>query len=463
MPEGPVEAGHPPPFLSLVVMTRNEESNIPAMLDNLRGVDEIVVADMESEDLTVEFALARGARVLALPNAGFAEPGRMDAIRFAKGSWVLMLDADERLPEGGVAAVRALCEETPPAISAYRIPRINYLGNVAIRGSGWGPESERHARLFRRDRVDWAPRVHTSPQFHGGVLDLPDDGVIRIEHANFRDYSHLLEKLNDYSSIEAREMLEDHRQPTLALAVRFALEELVGRYDPERDGPLSLALALAMFGYRFSCHAKAVEARGWTDEPVISRNALVAGAGAFWAELRRCELVRAGAALRHEGNDSVQTAERALAVWGDMPHQLGGAGVTTEDGNNYELPLRRLDGDYRSAEVHQALQELRVRVELREERRKLRAAEARAEEAESERDEALAKLSSMASALRDGLARATMLENIAADSQAHEAAMLERLQAMERLRDEASLEADRVLGARAAGIVGRLRRARRAK
>jgi glycosyltransferase involved in cell wall biosynthesis len=413
----------PDPFLSLVVMTRNEAHNVPDLLTNLEGVDEVVIADMESDDGTVELAEARGARVLRLPNAGFAEPGRMDAIRFSRGEWILMLDADERLPAGGVDAVRELCAQTPGTVSAYRLPRTNYLGGRPIRGSGWGPEAERHARLFRREGVRWAPRVHSRAEFDGTVLDLPDGGVIRIEHDNFRDYRHFLDKLNDYSSLEADDLVAAGGRPTLAMALRFALEELVARYDPEHDGPFSLPLAIAMFGYRFTCHAKASEALDWDDDPVISREALVGAAQSFWSALRLRELRRAEARLAGDEDEvAVAAAERALAVWGEMPPQLLQVGATTDDGATYELPLEQLAGDVTSGDVHRSLEEVRLRVELRQERRARQAAGAARADAEVERNQAVEHLDRVAAALRDALERVAMMEQVVADAQAREAA-----------------------------------------
>lgn len=421
MPDVQLDREVSPDSVSLVVMTRNEGANLPGFLDNLAGFDEVVVADMESEDSTLSIARAAGARILSIPNAGFAEPGRMDAIHFATGPWILMLDADERLPPGGVGAVRGLCAQTPDRVAAYRIPRVNYLGEVPIRGSGWGLDVERHARLFRRDAVTWAPRVHSSPEFSGVVLDLPDDGVIRIEHANFRDYSHLLDKLNGYSTIEAAELLEGGGHPTLSMALRFALEEMSTRYDPEADGPLSLALAVAMFGYRFSCHAKAVGQRGWVDEPVITQQAFRSAIQAFWSELRNRELAAATSLLVQKDSAALEHAERVLSVWQKSPPQLTATAATTVDGVTYDIPAAQFGADVSSEILASGVEQVRVRLELRRERRARADADEAARRAGERADQAQELLEGTTAALQDALQRLTEVEQLLAESQSREA------------------------------------------
>jgi len=347
----------------------------------------------------------------------------MDAIRFASGTWILMLDADERLPEGAVSSVRELCARTPEAVSAYRIPRVNYLADRPIRGSGWGLDVERHARLFRRTAVSWAPKVHSGPEFTGHVLDLPDEGVIRIEHANFRDFAHLLEKLNGYSTIEAQELVEAGGRPTLAMALRFALEEMTNRYDPEADGPLSLALSIAMFQYRFSCHAKAVEIAGWADEPVITREGLRAAVRSFWTELRNHELAAAAARITSCDKGDVEHAERVLSIWHRTPPLLAATAAVTVDGVSYEVPAAQFASDALAAFLGSGLEQVRVRVDLRQERQKRSDAEESARSALASAEEAERLLEATTEAMRDALQRLTVLEQLLADSQAREAAL----------------------------------------
>jgi Tfp pilus assembly protein PilF len=71
-------------------------------------VDEMVVVDTGSTDATVAVARHRGARVAEWPWRDDFAAARNQALSLARGSWILVLDADERLAPGHAEQVRAL-------------------------------------------------------------------------------------------------------------------------------------------------------------------------------------------------------------------------------------------------------------------------------------------------------------------------------------------------------------------
>jgi len=87
--------------LTLCLIARNEEEMLPDCLASVRGIaDEIVLVDTGSTDRTREIARAAGAAVLERPwDDDFAAPRNL-AARHARGDWLLVLDADERLVPG---------------------------------------------------------------------------------------------------------------------------------------------------------------------------------------------------------------------------------------------------------------------------------------------------------------------------------------------------------------------------
>lgn len=57
------------PLISVIVLTKDEEANLPHLLASLKGLDhELFVVDSGSTDRTVEIAKAAGADVLVLPS-----------------------------------------------------------------------------------------------------------------------------------------------------------------------------------------------------------------------------------------------------------------------------------------------------------------------------------------------------------------------------------------------------------
>lgn len=90
-------------------------------------VDEIIVVDNGSSDATPEIAREHGGQVIV------ATDGPTDALRNlylekVRTSWVLVLDADERLAEAGWQMLRARREDAPAHVMAYRSCYYQYTG-----------------------------------------------------------------------------------------------------------------------------------------------------------------------------------------------------------------------------------------------------------------------------------------------------------------------------------------------
>lgn len=86
------------PLLSLCMIVRNEEDDLPGCLGDVAPlVDEIVIVDTGSTDRTVEVARELGARVVESTWHDDFARARNEALTEARGRWILSLDADERL------------------------------------------------------------------------------------------------------------------------------------------------------------------------------------------------------------------------------------------------------------------------------------------------------------------------------------------------------------------------------
>src|SRR5438105_14691041 len=88
-------------ILSVVIITHNEEANLPRTLESVRplisdGQGEIIVVDSGSTDRTVEIAKSLGAKVFVEEWKGYAAQ-KNSAIEKAEGDWILSLDADEEV------------------------------------------------------------------------------------------------------------------------------------------------------------------------------------------------------------------------------------------------------------------------------------------------------------------------------------------------------------------------------
>jgi heptosyltransferase-3 len=176
--------------LSVIVITRDGQGALPALLDSVRDVaDEVLVVDSSgSSGRTLDIASSGDVRVLQHPWEGHGAQLRWAAAQ-ACNDWVLSLDADEQLAPDLATAVQAeLSRPDEELAAAYRIHfRHRALGHPARFGAMW---RDRRVRLFDRRRTghDLAPgRGRVSVE--GPVRDLPG----RCDHLGYRDLAHARE------------------------------------------------------------------------------------------------------------------------------------------------------------------------------------------------------------------------------------------------------------------------------
>ena len=193
------------PKISAVIIARNEENHIERCIKSLQGVaDEILVVDTGSVDRTIGLAMSLGAEVLAIEWQGYARSKNIGNER-ASYDHILSLDADEALsPE----LREAILAEKPRLGGLYRFNRLtNYCGQW-IRHCGWYPDPK--LRLFDRRAARWEGEfVHESLQYDRSleVKQLPGD----LLHYSFESLNDHLRRVNHYSDLAAREIIEQGR------------------------------------------------------------------------------------------------------------------------------------------------------------------------------------------------------------------------------------------------------------
>ena len=190
-------------MFSILILTKNEEDNLPDCLDSVAWCDDVAVLDSLSTDRTQMIACQRGARVFerAFDDFGAQRNHALDHIGF-KHPWVFHLDADERFNE----ELRTECERVIALDerSAYFVPnRIIFLGRW-IRHSSQYPYPQ--VRLLKVGEVRFAKSGH------GQREDQAKRGTghihVAYDHFNFsKGVDDWVAKHNRYSSEEAAELL----------------------------------------------------------------------------------------------------------------------------------------------------------------------------------------------------------------------------------------------------------------
>jgi glycosyltransferase involved in cell wall biosynthesis len=208
--------------LSVAIITLNEEERLAECLTGVAFADEVVVVDSGSTDSTVAIAEAHGARVVRQEWLGFGRQ-KQCAIDQCRNQWVLVLDADERIPAATAREIAAVLAH--PAYAAYSLPRQNFFCGRWLKRAGWWPD--RVVRLFDKAKARMSDRlVHEGLVVDGPVGAL--QGAI-VHHAN-RDLAHTLAKINSYSSAGAEELARAGRKGSLPQAMGRASWAFVHNY-----------------------------------------------------------------------------------------------------------------------------------------------------------------------------------------------------------------------------------------
>src|SRR5262249_14435208 len=142
--------------LSVVIITRNEESNIGRTLASVAFADERVVVDSGSTDRTLGIARDEGATVFEEGWKGYAQQ-KNSAIAKASGDWILSLDADEEVSAELAGSIRQAVINGTPNIAGYFLARRNLFLGRWIRHGGFYPD--RKLRHFRRANVSFVQRA----------------------------------------------------------------------------------------------------------------------------------------------------------------------------------------------------------------------------------------------------------------------------------------------------------------
>jgi glycosyltransferase involved in cell wall biosynthesis len=191
--------------ISVVVTTYNEEVNVAECIESVLWADEILLVDSFSTDQTTEIARRYPVTVLEREYFGSAAQKNWALDRVAH-EWVLIIDADERVPEPLAREILALLATTP-TVNGFYIRRENVFLDEVIRHSGWS--TDKVVRLFRRDKGRYPNRrVHADLEIEGPVPVLKNPFL----HYTFRSFDQYFPKFLNYAEWGAAQAFRDGRQ-----------------------------------------------------------------------------------------------------------------------------------------------------------------------------------------------------------------------------------------------------------
>jgi glycosyltransferase involved in cell wall biosynthesis len=243
-------------YISVVIITYNEEKNIGRCIDSVVKVaDDIVVVDSFSDDLTRAICLERGVRFIEREFNNFADQKNF-ALTQAKYNHILSLDADECLSEQLVQSILEIKKSWTN--EAFRMNRLSSYGGKWIKHGSWYPD--RQIRLWNKNHGEWR-----SCNPHETVALKPGTEVIHLKgdllHYSYKNSEAALNKIQLYSGLYARSNFEKKRPSLFGLMMHtgFAFFKSYILKRGFLDGFAGLAVAMSVTNHTFYKYAKLYE------------------------------------------------------------------------------------------------------------------------------------------------------------------------------------------------------------
>ncbi len=188
--------------ISVLILTKNEAQDLPGCLRSVQWSDDVHVFDSLSTDETAQVARSSGARVTQRTFDGYAAQrnAALHGLEF-KHPWLLILDADERVPAASAEVMARFAADAPTDVDACRLRRRDYFLGTWLAHAQISPY---YIRLVRPARVRYEREINEVLKVEGTVRDLDAP----FDHYPFsKGVRHWLDKHNLYSTMEAQHIV----------------------------------------------------------------------------------------------------------------------------------------------------------------------------------------------------------------------------------------------------------------
>jgi glycosyltransferase involved in cell wall biosynthesis len=239
--------------VSAIVVCFNEEERIEECLESIRWCDEIVVVDSFSTDATPEICRRYTNRFIQRPWPGYRDQKAYAHLQATK-EWVLLVDADERVPSALRDEIKDALTRDGGVYSGYAVPRLVYYLDRWWRRGGWYPDYD--VRLFKRERATWGGTdPHEKILVDGKVSRLKNP----LHHLSYRNIEDHIRRINRFTSISSKELRDQGGRWRLSDALLRPAARFFRSYIVKRgfmDGFAGFYVALTAAVYVFLKYAK---------------------------------------------------------------------------------------------------------------------------------------------------------------------------------------------------------------
>ncbi len=189
--------------VSVCMIVKNEEKNLPICLDSLKGFyDELIILDTGSTDRTKEIAASYTDRIYDFKWVDDFSKARNAAFSYATCDYIYSADADEVVDEANRKALMALKRVLDPQIE---VVQMHYV-NPSELNMCYNDLEELRPKLFKRIRTwTWIDPIHETVRTEPLVFDS-DIQILHKPHENHakRDFASFLRVLEQDAYMSGR-------------------------------------------------------------------------------------------------------------------------------------------------------------------------------------------------------------------------------------------------------------------
>lgn len=183
--------------ISILILTKNEQQDLPGCLDSVAWSDDIHVLDSQSTDNTLQIAESFGAKITVRAFDGYASQRNFGLQLPFKYQWVMILDADERITPSLSIEMHALVQSVDASTAGVRMRRRDIWWGRWLKHAQISPF---YIRLVRVGRTHYEREINEVLIVDGEIAELSEP----FDHYPFsKGLGHWINKHNAYSRMEA--------------------------------------------------------------------------------------------------------------------------------------------------------------------------------------------------------------------------------------------------------------------
>jgi glycosyltransferase involved in cell wall biosynthesis len=218
-------------LVSVLILTKNEEKDLPDCLRSIAWSDDIHLYDSCSDDNTVNIAKQFGAKITQRPfdNWSTHQNWGLANIPF-KHEWVFYIDADERMSTSLFTAINQTINGSNYNFNAFRIQRRDFFMGTWLKHVQTTPY---YIRLFRPDKIRYERLVNPVTIVDGSVGQLTG----YLDHYPFsKGIYHWFNRHNNYSTFEAQQIYDNQlNNETFSIVKAFVSKDFQSKRYHQKE------------------------------------------------------------------------------------------------------------------------------------------------------------------------------------------------------------------------------------